>query len=456
MSAHRVGPMPTAREYAEVQRALRDTARRPWLHADAYVEDTTRLTARHSDSAIIDLLASRVQGCCVRWLSADEVRYHASDATDPGLVARLVRSPAERHAGSRQPAGTEEGEAAAASAVDRLTRLLAEVDRAARRLDPRVRQVLIESEHQVQRVVTVTVDAVGADVRHLLYLTIRVVAEQGGRVSTGFYTPATSDPAWRLDATAVGEEVARRAVVGLDARPAPIAHLPVVVGPGRGMVLVHEACCHPLEGDEVLRSSIYAGSLGTQVAAPCLSLADDPLVPVAVGSYRHDDEGTPARRTVLVQEGRLQAFLTDRQSAIRLGREPSGNGRREGYQHMALPRMSNTCVEAGPHDPESIISGTDLGLYAQHVGGGEVAESTGDFVFRVTNGFLIERGRLTDPVGETTVRGSGPQVLKSIDAVGNDVCVGAARCGKFGQFLPVGVIGPTLRIGSLLVGGTEP
>jgi TldD protein len=220
------------------------------------------------------------------------------------------------------------------------------------------------------------------------------------------------------------------------------------------MVLIHEACCHPLEADEVLRSSVYRDRLGTAIASEAVTIVDDALVPGAAGSYRVDDEGVTARATPLVEEGRLVSFLTDRLGALRLGVGATGNGRRDTYRSTALPRMSNTRVAAGEAEPEELVATVRRGVFARHVGGGEVVESTGDFVFRITNGFLIEDGRITDPIEETTVRGNGAEVLRDVELVASDVAVAAARCGKHGQFVPVGLVGPTLKIRSLLVGGT--
>jgi TldD protein len=221
------------------------------------------------------------------------------------------------------------------------------------------------------------------------------------------------------------------------------------------MVLIHEACCHPLEADEVLRGSVYAGHLGASIAAPGVSIVDDPSLPGAVGSYAMDDDGLPAGPTTLVHHGKLTSFLSDRVTSLRIGLPATPNGRRDGYHNRPIPRMTNTCVLAGDTTPADIISDTEYGLYAPHVGGGEVLESTGDFVFRVANGYLIENGRITDPISETTVRGNGADVLRAINAVGSDVELGVAKCGKFGQLIPVGVCGPTVRIGSLQVGGTQ-
>ncbi|XRQ06697.1 TldD/PmbA family protein [Actinomadura welshii] len=426
--------------------------------ANVFLEERSLVTARFADGRTVDMSAGRRAGSCARWLTPDRSWYRAIDSVDPDAVAAHVLGGDRdaRRGGAGSAGGPGAGRAGSlVPTVEALDTLLTGIDRAARDHDPRVRQVLIDAEWYEQEITSVHLEGVGEEHRHLRYLTIRVIASESGRLATGFYTPATSDPAEVLDPSEIGVEAARRAVTSLSGRPVPIRRMPVVVGPGRGTVLIHEACCHPLEGDEITRGSVYAGRLGERIAARGVTIVDDPLVRGGPGSYRWDDEGTVASPTTMVDDGALASYLTDRATAARLGVRSSGNGRRESFRDVPIPRMSNTCVRPGPHDPADIIAGTDFGLYAQHVGGGEVIESTGDFVFRVHNGFLIENGRITDPIQETTVQGNGVEVLAAIDAVGDDVRLGAAKCGKFNQLIPVGVQGPTLRIGSLLVGGTQ-
>jgi TldD protein len=441
---------PTADEYEDVKRVLLRSTPAGADSANVFVECRRKVTARFADSRIVDMAVSRRAGSCARWITPDSSWYRAIDSTDPSTIAACVSG--DSMPLTRAPApGTTGGMIEAAEDVKKL---LGELDRAARDTDSRVRQVLVDAEWQEQLVVVVRLDGIVIDKRHLRYLTVRVVAREDGRVAAGFYTPASSDPSSGLDPLQIGREAARRAVTSLAGRPAPTRRMPVVVGPGRGMVLVHEACCHPLEADEISRGSIYAGRLGQRIAARGVTIVDDPLVPTGAGAYRWDDEGTPAFATVMVEDGILRSYLTDGLTATRLGVESTSNGRREGFVDIPMPRMSNTCVRPGDLDPEQIVGNTKFGLYAQHVGGGEVVEATGDFAFRVLNGFLIEDGKLADPVQETTVQGNGTEVLLGIDAVGSDVHLGAAKCGKFSALVPVGVLGPTLRIRSLLVGGT--
>lgn len=421
----------------------------------AAAQEWYRTSGRFAEGRVSDISVQQGQATSARYVLRDGFHHRALAGLDPraavldadnGPLSRTGTSVRESSGGSRTPDWME---------ISSVLSVLGELEEAARGFDPAVAQVVTDFELNEQNMSLVQNDRVHGEHRLLSYLTIRVIARKGDRVSTGFYTPGVSGFLTGLDARASGVEVARRAVAGLDARPAPVGHLPVVVAGGRGMVLLHEACCHPLEGDEVLRGSVYSDHLGESIASPLVTIKDDPRVPEAVGSFAYDDEGTPGSPTTLIESGVLTGYLTDQESAARLGSEPSGNGRCSTVLQPPQPRMTNTCLEAGTSSADEIIASTEFGIYAQNVGGGEVIESTGEFTFRVTNGFLIENGRITDPIEETTITGTGTQVLRDIDAVADDTRVGAAKCGKFGQWVPVGVVGPTLRVGSLLVGGTR-
>ncbi|MGQ4516202.1 metallopeptidase TldD-related protein [Streptomyces sp. DW26H14] len=407
-----------------------------------------RTSGRYAEGRVSDISVQRGQATAARYVLRDTFLHRAVAGLDPS-AARLGEGGGSRRATVAQGPVPEWMELSSALAA------LGGLEAAARDYDPAVAQVVIDFELGEQDLCLARDGELYDESRLLSYLTVRVIARRGGRVATGFYTPGVSGPLSGIDVRAAGREVAARAVAGLEARPAPVGRLPVVVAGGRGMVLLHEACCHPLEGDEVLRGSVYAGRLGEDIASPLVTLRDDPTVAGAVGSYGFDDEGTAGGPTTLIENGALTGYLTDQESAARLGRESSGNGRCTTALQPPQPRMTNTCLSAGTSSVQDIISSTGYGIYAQHVGGGEVIESTGEFTFRVTNGYLIENGRVTDPVEETTITGTGTQVLRDIDAVADDSTVGAAKCGKFGQWVTVGVVGPTLRVGSLLVGGTE-
>jgi TldD protein len=435
---------------------------RDWRSATAAVDVGATIKGRFVDSQIDDLTLHTSRHSAVRAVTDTGLAFSADTRPTSDLVGRLPgvvngrMPPAAGPAGPVRPGTTGFSVLADSFPISDVQQWLRRADESARSYDPRVQQLIAEFD-VVRR--DIWIGSCGGDVlrddRSLAYIVLRVIARQNGKVATGFYTPGVKGSIDNLDPVDAGREVAQRAVAGLQARPAPTGRFPVVIGGGRGIVLLHEACCHPLEGDEVLRRSVYSGQLGRVVAADGVTIVDDPTIPDAVGSYEIDDEGVRAERTVLVDDGALAGYLTDRETSHRLGLSSSGNGRCNSALHPPLPRMSNTCLMAGASDPADIIAATELGIYAEHVGGGEVVEVTGQFVFRVTNGYLIEDGRIGDPISETTISGTGTEVLRGIDFVGNDSKVGAARCGKFGQWVPVGVVGPTLRVSSLLVGGTR-
>ncbi|MCB0977933.1 MAG: TldD/PmbA family protein, partial [Acidimicrobiales bacterium] len=254
----------------------------------------------------------------------------------------------------------------------------------------------------------------------------------------------------------LAREAAAQALTKLKARPAPSGTLPVVIGPGGGGVLFHEACGHGLEADHIQKDvSVFAGRIGEQVASPLVTIVDDGTMADEWGTFTIDDEGTPARRNVLIEDGILTDYLWDRLRADKEGRSVSGNGRRQSYQHLPMVRMTNTYLGNGDSDPADILADTAEGIYVTHLGGGQVNTATGDFVFGMTEAYLIEGGRITEPLREGNLIGNGPKVLELIDAVGNDFAMGPpGTCGKDGQGVPVGDGVPTLRVSELTIGGT--
>jgi TldD protein len=420
------------------------------LEVAAAAESGVHLQGRYADGRITEVSTAVRTAACVRQYAGRTYHQVASTAPGPGMV-RTLYGGSEAGLASRSyppiavPAPTDVIDLAG------LTAFLDELDSGAREVAPVVGQVIVDFE------VADRLFCAGnrVDHRRVVYLTIRAVARRGSELATGTYTPGLAGPLSGLRPAGLGAETARRAVAKLGARPAPAGRFPVIVSGGRGIVLLHEACCHALEGDEVLRGSTYTGLVGKRIAAPGVTIVDDPTLPEAVGQYEIDDEGTASRPTTLVQDGYLRSFLTTRHTARQLGVASTPNARCETVLDPPIPRMSNTCLLEGDVEPADMIAGTALGIYAEHVGGGEVVESTGDFVFRVNNGLMIRDGRLAEPIAETTIAGRGADVLRSINAVGNDASLGAARCGKFGQGVLVGVHGPTISVSSLLVGGTD-
>jgi TldD protein len=260
----------------------------------------------------------------------------------------------------------------------------------------------------------------------------------------------------RYDVEELARNAAQRALTKLAAQPAPSGEMPVVIGAGGGGVLFHEACGHGLEADLVGKgASVFRDRVGEQVASPLITLVDDGTMAEEWGCFAIDDEGRPAGRNVLIQDGVLTDYMWDLLRARKEGRISSGNGRRQSYQHLPMVRMTNTYLQNGTADPADIIASTDRGVFVKQLGGGQVNTATGDFVFGMTEAYLIENGEITAPLREGNLIGNGPEALTAIDALGNDFAMGSpGTCGKDGQGVPVGDGVPTLRVTRLTVGGT--
>jgi len=348
---------------------------------------------------------------------------------------------------------------AAADKVD----LLQRIDTYARSLDPRIVQVIASLAATHETVLIAATDGtLAADIRPLVRLNITVIAEQAGRREQGSdggggrfgYTELAAGNVWR----GMADEAVRQALVNLEAESAPAGNLTVVLGPGWPGVLLHEAVGHGLEGDFNRKgTSAFSGRLGQRVAAPGVTVVDDGTLARRRGSLTVDDEGVPTRHNVLIEDGVLRAYMQDKLNARLMGTEPTGNGRRESFAHLPMPRMTNTFMLPGEHDPGEIIASVERGLYAVNFGGGQVDITSGRFVFSTSEAYLIEKGRVTRPVRGATLIGNGPEVMTRVSMVGNDLKLdaGVGVCGKEGQSVPVGVGQPTLRIDGLTVGGTQ-
>jgi TldD protein len=341
--------------------------------------------------------------------------------------------------------------------------LLQRVDRIARDQDPRVKQV-ITSLVAVHDVVLVVADdgTMTADIRPLVRLNVSVIAEDGDRREQGASGGgARQGLRYFLEAERFAEyarEAVRIALVNLEAGEAPAGTMTVVLGPGWPGVLLHEAVGHGLEGDFNRKgTSVFSGRLGERVAAAGVTVVDDGTLPGRRGSLNMDDEGTETQSTVLIDDGVLRGYMQDKLNARLMGMAPTGNGRRESYARLPMPRMTNTYMLAGDRDPQEIIASVDRGLYAVNFGGGQVDITSGKFVFSASEAYLIEKGRIGAPVKGATLIGNGPEVLTRVSMVGNDLKLdqGVGTCGKEGQSVPVGVGQPTLRVEALTVGGTS-
>ncbi len=341
-------------------------------------------------------------------------------------------------------------------------KLLTEIDAYARAKDPRVRQVMasIAGEWQAVQIIRGDGRRLG-DIRPLVRFNISVVVGDGDRQESGSYGTGgrfayqrVVDPDHWREAV---DEALRQALVNLGSVPAPAGEMPVVLGPGWPGILLHEAIGHGLEGDfNRKKTSAFSGLLGQRIASPGVTVVDDGTIPDRRGSLTIDDEGTPSQRTVLIDDGKLVGFMQDRQNARLMGMQPTGNGRRESFAHHPMPRMTNTCMLAGPHSPEEIIRSVKRGLYAVNFGGGQVDITSGKFVFSASEAYLIEDGKVGPAVKGAMLIGNGPDCLTRVKMVGNDMKLdpGIGTCGKDGQGVPVGVGQPTVLIDCLTVGGT--
>ena len=437
--------------------------------AEVFAEDRASTNVTFDDGRVEDLVSGHRRGAGVRVVRGESTGYaHTADLSEPGLrhAASAAAAAARGTADDTRVVQLARASVDAAPvtmppdtvAKQRKVDLLERADAAARARGDAVQQVSAAYADGRRRILVANSDGLLVEdeqVRTRLSVSCVAVGDTGRR--TGTEAPGRT-VGFELFDEVPPEEVATiaadRALRMLDARPAPSGPMPVVLRRGAGGVLFHEACGHGLEADLVDRdASVFRGRIGEQVAAPGVTLVDDGAYPREWGTYAVDDEGTPARRTTLIEDGRLTDYMFDRLRARKEGRASTGNGRRESYQHLPLVRMTNTLLLAGDDDPDAIIAGTPNGLYCVALGGGQVDPATGDFVFGVTEAYLIEDGRITAPVRAAQLIGNGPEVLRRIDAIGSDFETWAGTCGK-GQRVPVSAGQPTLRVAELTVGGT--
>jgi TldD protein len=342
-------------------------------------------------------------------------------------------------------------------------RLLERVEKMARAKDPRVVQVMAGLAGEYDVVLVVRSDGVlAADVRPLVRINVQVIVEQGGRRESGYaggggrYGYAELLGGGQPEKFA--REALRQALVALEAVDAPAGPMPVVLGPGWPGVLLHEAVGHGLEGDFNRKgTSTYAGRMGQRVASPGVTIVDDGTLEGRRGSLNVDDEGTTTQCTTLIEDGVLVGYMQDTLNARLMGMAPTGNGRRESFAHLPMPRMTTTYMRAGTHDPEEMIRSVKRGLYAVNFGGGQVDITSGKYVFSTTEAYLIEDGRITAPVKGATLIGNGPETMQRVSMIGNDLALdeGVGVCGKDGQSVPVGVGQPSLLVDEIIVGGTQ-
>ena len=442
-------------------------------YADLYFQVSRQESWAVEDGIVREGSFSVDQGVGVRAVSGEKTGFAYSDelvlpalkqaATAARAIARQGDSKALKAWSRHQPTPLYPLEDPTTSISDlEKTRLLSEIDSATRELDKRVEQVIISltSCHDLV-LVAATDGTLAADVRPLVRLNVSVILEHKGRREQGYAGGgARADLNYFLDSErplAYAREAVRQAVVQLESVAAPAGPMPVVLGPGWPGILLHEAVGHGLEGDFNRKgTSAFSGRVGKQVASSLCTIVDDGTIANRRGSLAVDDEGTPGQYNVLVEDGILRGYMQDKLNARLMGVSPTGNGRRESYAHVPMPRMTNTYMLAGPHDPAEIIASVDKGLYAPNFGGGQVDITSGKFVFSASEAYLIEKGKITVPVKGAMLIGDGPDALAKISMVGNDLELdsGVGTCGKEGQSVPVGVGQPTLKIDELTVGGT--
>lgn len=441
--------------------------------ADLYFQLTRQESWSLEDGIVKDGSASIEQGVGVRALAGEKTGFAYSDE-----IVLPALTEASRAARAIAVQGAERGVSAwrartghrlylpadpvlALSDEDKVA-WLERVDREARRIDPRIVHVTASLVAVHEIVLIANSDGeLAADVRPLVRFNVSVLVEQNGRREQGYCGAGGRFSLAELVADekplALAREAARQALVNLEAVPAPAGSMTVVLASGWPGILLHEAIGHGLEGDFNRKgTSAFANRIGERVAAPGCTVVDDGTLARRRGSLNIDDEGTPTECTTLIEDGVLRGYMQDRLNARLMGQRPTGNGRRQSFAHMTMPRMTNTYMRPGPYDPQEIIRSVERGIYAVNFGGGQVDITSGKFVFSASEAYAIENGRVGAPLKGATLIGNGPDVLTRVSMIGNDLKLddGVGTCGKEGQSVPVGVGQPTLKIEGLTVGGT--
>jgi len=441
--------------------------------ADLYFEHSRSESWMLEDGLVKEGSHSIEQGVGIRAQSGEKTGFaYSDDIVMPALLeaagsARAIAR--EGAAGSGKALAVTSARALypALDPIDSMSseakvRLLNEIDAYARSLDSRVREVIVSISATVDTLLVAASDGtLAADVRPLVRFNVQVIAEQNGRRESGGCGGGGRYDLVELlkddRARRIAREAVRSALVNLDAVDAPAGNMTVVLGPGWPGVLLHEAIGHGFEGDFNRKgTSAFSGSMGQRVAARGVTIVDDGTLAGRRGSLSVDDEGTPSQCTVLVEDGIMKGLIQDKFNARLMGMKATGNGRRESFAHLPMPRMTNTYMLAGQHEPDEILRSVKRGLYAVNFGGGQVDITNGKFVFSASEAYLIEDGKITRPVKGATLIGAGSEVLRQVSMIGNDLKLdeGVGVCGKDGQSVPVGVGQPTLRIDNLTVGGT--
>jgi len=454
------------------QRVLARALEQGGHFADLYFEYRRSASLSMEDGRVRTAGGGIDMGVGVRVVMGSAVGYAYAESLEPDEMLRAAETASQiaragatvapvavrqRKIRSAYPVEDEVVDVEGAARVE----LLRRVDQAARRHDRKIKRVDASLVAVHKEILVVTSDGVMAhDVRPMVRMSVSAVARRGKRTETGSSGGGGRQGLAYFEAVTPedhGIEAARVALVNLDSKPAPAGTMPVVLAPGDSGILLHEAVGHGLEADfNRKRTSNYTDCIGRSVASPLVTVVDDPRLAGSRGSINVDDEGVTPREHRLIVGGKLRGYMHDRISAEFFGKRPSGSGRRESFRHVTMPRMSNTLMEAGEDAPEDIIRSVKRGIYAAKYSGGQVNISNGDFVFSLTEGYLIENGKLTAPLKGVNLIGNGPAALRTVSMVGHDFMLsdGMWTCGKDGQSVPVGVGMPTVKVDELTVGGT--
>nr|HAT8715108.1 metalloprotease TldD [Legionella jordanis] len=466
---------PASLDESTLEKLIRSMITQHVDDADLYFQSSSYESWYLEDSEVKSGSYSIDRGVGIRAVSGDKTGYaYCDDILLPAMqraadAARSIAFTGKKTAQAIQIPGSPISRYAPLNPIEGMSKqekiaLLEAIDREARRIDPRVIQVNASLSGCFEVVMVAGMHGeMTADIRPLVSIHVSVIVEDkngrresarsggGGRVAYSYFTEKDR-------ALSYAREAVREALINLEAEDAPAGTMPVVLGPGWPGVLLHEAVGHGLEGDFNRKGlSAFSGRLGQQVAAKGVTVVDDGTLKDRRGSITIDDEGTPAQCTTLIEDGVLVNYMQDRLNAKLMGMTATGNCRRESYAHLPMPRMTNTYMLAGQYSPEEIIRTVKRGLYAVNFGGGQVDITSGQFVFSASEAYLIEDGKITKPVKGATLIGNGPEVMKKISMIGNDLALdnGIGVCGKDGQSVPVGVGQPTLKIDALTIGGTR-
>lgn len=469
---------PTGLSAADVEGVLASIVTREIDYADIYFQSSWHESLVLEDGIIKDGSFNIDKGVGIRAITGEKTGFAYSDQISlnalkqSAMAARGIaqqgqsatvkafsRTNNSLHYGTANPLESWEKQ--------QKTTLLKELDAYIRAKEPLVQEVTISLSGVYEQVLVAGIDGTYAgDIRPLVRLSISVLAEKGDRRERGSaggggrfdYDYFLSHIDGNRVAFDFADEAIRQALVNLEAVAAPAGMMPVVLGSGWPGVLLHEAVGHGLEGDFNRKgSSVFSGKMGQKVTASLCTIVDDGTLKDLRGSLNIDDEGVPGQYNVLIEDGVLKGYMQDKLNARLMGATPTGNGRRESYAHLPIPRMTNTYMLPGQHSPEEIIASVEKGIYAPNFGGGQVDITSGKFVFSASEAYLIEKGKITTPIKGATLIGSGIEAMQQVSMVGNDLRIdrGVGVCGKAGQSVPVGVGQPTLKLDALTVGGTE-